>query len=91
MAHFGPVTHSCLGPDGQGVFTVCPKEETIKMWKEGGGGTGERIWWVHYTMILLVGLTSLYFFLYLIASTKAGLILIEPRRQVDMSRMFRGS
>lgn len=31
-AHFGPVTHSCLGPDGQNLFTVCPKEETIKMW-----------------------------------------------------------
>ncbi|RDB17754.1 Anaphase-promoting complex subunit cdc20 [Hypsizygus marmoreus] len=31
-AHFGPVTHSCLGPQGENLFTVCPKEETIKMW-----------------------------------------------------------
>jgi cell division cycle protein 20 (cofactor of APC complex) len=32
-AHLGPVTHSCLSPDGQSLFTVCPKEETIKMWQ----------------------------------------------------------
>ncbi|KAF5375409.1 hypothetical protein D9615_007945 [Tricholomella constricta] len=31
-AHFGPVTHSCLGPDGEDLFTVCPREETIKKW-----------------------------------------------------------
>ena len=36
MAHFGPVTHSCLGPGGQNVFTVCPREETIKMWQVWG-------------------------------------------------------
>jgi len=32
LAHYGPVTHSCLSPDGQSLFTVCPREETIKMW-----------------------------------------------------------
>ncbi|KAF9458693.1 quinon protein alcohol dehydrogenase-like superfamily [Collybia nuda] len=32
-AHIGPVIHSCLSPDGQNVFTVCPREETIKMWQ----------------------------------------------------------
>ncbi|KAG6833391.1 hypothetical protein H0H87_007376 [Tephrocybe sp. NHM501043] len=31
-AHMGPVTHSCLAPDGEDVFTVCPREETIKKW-----------------------------------------------------------
>ncbi|KAF8064303.1 WD40-repeat-containing domain protein [Lyophyllum atratum] len=31
-AHFGPVTHSCLGPNGEDLFTVCPREETIKKW-----------------------------------------------------------
>ncbi|KAG5641709.1 hypothetical protein DXG03_004396 [Asterophora parasitica] len=31
-AHFGPVTHSCLGPEGEDLFTVCPREETIKKW-----------------------------------------------------------
>jgi cell division cycle protein 20 (cofactor of APC complex) len=40
MAHFGPVTHSCLGPGGQNVFTVCPKEETIKMWQVWGKREG---------------------------------------------------
>ncbi|GLB44513.1 putative anaphase-promoting complex subunit 4 WD40 domain [Lyophyllum shimeji] len=32
-AHYGPVTHSCLGPEGEEVFTVCPKDETIKKWQ----------------------------------------------------------
>lgn len=31
-AHIAPVIHSCLSPDGQNLFTVCPREETIKMW-----------------------------------------------------------
>ncbi|KAF8889122.1 WD40-repeat-containing domain protein [Infundibulicybe gibba] len=31
-AHLAPVVHSCLSPDGQDLFTVCPKEETVKMW-----------------------------------------------------------
>lgn len=35
-AHSGVVTHSCLGPDGESVFTVCPAEETIKMWQVWG-------------------------------------------------------
>lgn len=32
-AHTGSITHSCLGPTGENLFTVCPNEETIKMWK----------------------------------------------------------
>ncbi|EDR12261.1 uncharacterized protein LACBIDRAFT_311479 [Laccaria bicolor S238N-H82] len=32
-AHMSAVTHSCLSPDGESVFTACPKEETIKMWQ----------------------------------------------------------
>ncbi|KAF9009621.1 WD40-repeat-containing domain protein [Cyathus striatus] len=35
-AHLNPVTHSCLSPDGENVFTVCPGEETIKMWQVWG-------------------------------------------------------
>ncbi|KAF8624065.1 hypothetical protein AX15_006077 [Amanita polypyramis BW_CC] len=35
-AHTHPVTHSCLGPNGRDVFTVCPMEETIKMWQVWG-------------------------------------------------------
>ncbi|TFK36596.1 WD40-repeat-containing domain protein [Crucibulum laeve] len=31
-AHRSAVTQSCLSPDGENVFTVCPKEETIKLW-----------------------------------------------------------
>ncbi|KAG5653541.1 hypothetical protein H0H81_012350 [Sphagnurus paluster] len=31
-AHYGPVTHSCMGPNGEDLFTVCPREETIKKW-----------------------------------------------------------
>jgi len=34
--HLGPITHSCLGPDGDKLFTVCPREETIKMWQVWG-------------------------------------------------------
>ncbi|KAF8900415.1 WD40-repeat-containing domain protein [Gymnopilus junonius] len=32
-AHAGAVTHSCLSPNGESIFTVCPHEETIKMWQ----------------------------------------------------------
>ena len=32
-AHSSAVTSSCLGPSGDSVFTICPREETIKMWK----------------------------------------------------------
>ena len=32
-AHIGPVGHSCLSPDGTMVFTICPAEEAMKMWK----------------------------------------------------------
>ena len=32
-AHSKPVTHSCLSPNGESLFTVCPREETIKMWQ----------------------------------------------------------
>ncbi|TFK71205.1 WD40 repeat-like protein [Pluteus cervinus] len=35
-AHLGPITHSCLSPDGEKLFTVCPREETIKMWQVWG-------------------------------------------------------
>ncbi|KAF8181086.1 WD40-repeat-containing domain protein [Pholiota molesta] len=29
----GAVTQSCLSPSGESVFTVCPGEETLKMWQ----------------------------------------------------------
>lgn len=32
-AHTGAVGHSCLSPDGTMVFTICPSEEAMKMWK----------------------------------------------------------
>ncbi|KAH9477126.1 WD repeat-containing protein slp1 [Psilocybe cubensis] len=32
-AHTHAVTHSCLSPNGESIFTVCPKEESIKMWQ----------------------------------------------------------
>ncbi|GJE88967.1 WD40 repeat-like protein [Phanerochaete sordida] len=32
-AHAGAVGHSCLSPDGTSVFTICPAEEAMKMWK----------------------------------------------------------
>ncbi|KAF9484167.1 WD40 repeat-like protein [Pholiota conissans] len=35
-AHTDAVTQCCLGPSGENIFTVCPKEETIKMWKVWG-------------------------------------------------------
>lgn len=35
-AHAGAVGHSCLSPDGTMVFTVCPVEEAMKMWKIWG-------------------------------------------------------
>lgn len=43
-AHSGTVGQSCLSPDGTMVFTLCYKEEAMKMWKvwgeRGKGGTG---------------------------------------------------
>jgi len=32
-AHVSAVTDSCLGPTGESIFTVCPKEDAIKLWK----------------------------------------------------------
>ncbi|KAF8970684.1 WD40-repeat-containing domain protein [Flammula alnicola] len=32
-AHTSAVTQSCLSPSGESIFTVCPREETIKMWQ----------------------------------------------------------
>ena len=32
-AHTGAVGHSCLSPDGTMIFTICPSEEAMKMWK----------------------------------------------------------
>lgn len=32
-AHQGAVSHSCLSPDGTKLFTLCPAEEAMKMWK----------------------------------------------------------
>jgi cell division cycle protein 20 (cofactor of APC complex) len=32
-ADAGAVTQSCLSPSGESVFTVCPGEETLKMWQ----------------------------------------------------------
>ncbi|OBZ74717.1 WD repeat-containing protein slp1 [Grifola frondosa] len=32
-AHTGAVGHSSLSPDGTMVFTICPAEEAMKMWK----------------------------------------------------------
>lgn len=35
-AHTAAIGHSCLGPDGTMLFTVCPSEEAMKMWKVWG-------------------------------------------------------
>ncbi|THH19167.1 hypothetical protein EW146_g1943 [Bondarzewia mesenterica] len=35
-AHTGTVGHSCLSPDGTMVFTICYREEAMKMWKIWG-------------------------------------------------------
>lgn len=35
-AHQGPIGHACLGPDGTSVFTICPYEEAMKMWRVWG-------------------------------------------------------
>ncbi|KAF9800798.1 hypothetical protein IEO21_10292 [Rhodonia placenta] len=35
-AHSAAVGHSCLSPDGTLVFTICPAEEAMKMWKVWG-------------------------------------------------------
>ncbi|KAL0952627.1 hypothetical protein HGRIS_006875 [Hohenbuehelia grisea] len=32
-AHIAPVVHSCLSPEGTKLFTACPAEEAMKMWK----------------------------------------------------------
>ncbi|KAF9555723.1 WD40 repeat-like protein [Agrocybe pediades] len=32
-AHNSHITHSCLSPNGESIFTVCPREEAIKMWQ----------------------------------------------------------
>jgi len=37
-AHTGPIGHSCLSPDGTNLFTLCPMEEAMKMWKVWGVG-----------------------------------------------------
>ncbi|KAG5340043.1 hypothetical protein C0989_002979 [Termitomyces sp. Mn162] len=31
-AHMGPVTHSCLSPNGEDIFTVCSRDETLRKW-----------------------------------------------------------
>ncbi|KZT03280.1 WD40 repeat-like protein [Laetiporus sulphureus 93-53] len=36
QAHLAAVGHSCLSPDGTMVFTICPAEEAMKMWKVWG-------------------------------------------------------
>ncbi|KAI0314875.1 WD40-repeat-containing domain protein [Amylostereum chailletii] len=42
-AHSGVVSQSCLGPDGTAVFTICYREEAMKMWKVWAPGDhGER-------------------------------------------------
>ena len=33
QAHASAITHSCVSPNGEHVFTVCPREEAIKMWQ----------------------------------------------------------
>jgi cell division cycle 20, cofactor of APC complex len=33
QAHASAVTHSCISPNGEHVFTVSPREEAIKMWQ----------------------------------------------------------
>lgn len=40
-AHMGAVSHSCLSPDGTMLFTMCPAEEAMKMWKVWGLPTRE--------------------------------------------------
>ncbi|KAF9529130.1 WD40-repeat-containing domain protein [Crepidotus variabilis] len=32
-AHTSAVSHSCLSPNGENIYTLCPREETIKLWK----------------------------------------------------------
>jgi cell division cycle protein 20 (cofactor of APC complex) len=39
-AHAGPISCSCLSPDGMSVFTVSGWDESIKMWKVWGAGKG---------------------------------------------------
>lgn len=35
-AHTSAIGHSCLSPDGTKIFTICPAEEAMKMWKVWG-------------------------------------------------------
>ena len=35
-AHTSAIGHSCLSPDGTKIFTICPVEEAMKMWKVWG-------------------------------------------------------
>jgi len=39
-AHTGTVSQSCLSPDGTMVFTICYREEAMKMWKVWGRREG---------------------------------------------------
>ncbi|VDB88291.1 unnamed protein product [Peniophora sp. CBMAI 1063] len=32
-AHTGPTSQACLSPDGTSVFTICAREEAMKMWR----------------------------------------------------------
>ncbi|KAI9449016.1 hypothetical protein BJY52DRAFT_1309433, partial [Lactarius psammicola] len=43
-AHTSIVSQSCLGPDGTIIFTICYREEAMKMWKVWGrqGGVGRK-------------------------------------------------
>ena len=41
-AHTGVVSQSCLGPDGTAVFTICYREEAMKMWKVWAKGEREE-------------------------------------------------
>ena len=40
-AHTSAIGHSCLSPDGTKIFTICPVEEAMKMWKVWGTGDQE--------------------------------------------------
>jgi len=32
----------CGGPSGDTIFTICPREETIKMWKVWNAATADK-------------------------------------------------
>ena len=40
-AHTSGIGHSCLSPDGTKIFTICPAEEAMKMWKVWGASDQE--------------------------------------------------